>query len=161
VTGQPPAQFDPPRYGRVLVAVDGSRAAEFALRHAVAGAQQQRSRLTLVTVVPRPSLAVTAAGLSPDQLVAELDAEAGARLRTIAAGLPLNLSVSTVLRHGDPAQQILRLVGEEPFDLLVMGARGRGRTATALLGSVSAAVLHGSPVPVIVCHPPTDEPRCR
>jgi nucleotide-binding universal stress UspA family protein len=159
MTVQPPSAFEAPRYHRVLVAVDGSVAADFALRHAVAGALQQRSRLTLVTVVPRPSGAVTAAGLSVEQVAAELDAESGARLRATVAGLPRDLSVTSVLRHGDPAQQILTLLGEQPFDLLIMGARGRGRAASALLGSVSAAVLHRSPVPVIVCHPPAHERR--
>ena len=64
--------------------------------------------------------------------------------------------MTTVLRHGDPAEEILRLVGEEPVDLICMGARGRGRVTGALLGSVSTAVLHHSPVPVVVLHPPPE-----
>jgi nucleotide-binding universal stress UspA family protein len=59
-------------------------------------------------------------------------------------------------RHGDPAEEILRLVHEQPVDLICMGARGRGRVAGALLGSVSTAVLHHSPVPVVVVHPPPE-----
>ena len=61
--------------------------------------------------------------------------------------------VTTLVRHGSPADEILALLREEPFDLVWMGARGRGRVASALLGSVSAAVMHRSPVPVIVVHP--------
>ncbi len=53
------------------------------------------------------------------------------------------------------AEEILRVVREEPVDLICMGARGRGRVSGALLGSVSTAVLHHSPVPVVVLHPPT------
>lgn len=45
---------------------------------------------------------------------------------------------------------------EQPFDLLCLGARGRGRVTGAVLGSVSTAVLHHSPVPVVVLHPPRD-----
>jgi nucleotide-binding universal stress UspA family protein len=59
-----------------------------------------------------------------------------------------------VLRRGDPAEEILALMDEQPFDLLCLGARGRGRVTGALLGSVSSAVLHHSPVPVVVLHPP-------
>jgi nucleotide-binding universal stress UspA family protein len=64
--------------------------------------------------------------------------------------------VTSLLRRGDPAQEILRLVAEEPVDLICMGARGRGRVTGALLGSVSTAVLHHSPVPVVVIHPPPE-----
>ena len=71
----------------------------------------------------------------------------------MAAALPHDLSVTTLLRHGDPAEQILAVLAEQPFDLLCLGARGRGRVTGALLGSVSTAVLHHSSVPVVVLHP--------
>jgi nucleotide-binding universal stress UspA family protein len=64
--------------------------------------------------------------------------------------------VTTVLRHGDPSEEILRLAREQPADLICMGARCWGRVAGALLGSVSTAVLHHSPVPVVVLHPPPE-----
>jgi nucleotide-binding universal stress UspA family protein len=107
-----------------------------------------------VSVVPNPSPAVAAAGISPQQLTAEMENEADARLSKVTAALPRDLSVVTVIRHGDRAEEILRLAREQPVDLICMGARGRGRVTGALLGSVSTAVLHHSPVPVIVFHPP-------
>jgi universal stress protein A len=148
--------FERPRYPRILVALDETPAAAFALRHVVPYAIDQRSRLTLVSVVPQPSRAVMAAGVSPERLAEEMERQAGARLRRLAASLPRDLSVTTILRHGDPAEEILKLVGEQPVDLICMGARGRGRVTGALLGSVSAAVLHHSPVPVVVLHPPPE-----
>ena len=57
-------------------------------------------------------------------------------------------------RFGDPAEEILGLVRAHPVDIVCMGARGVGRVSGALLGSVSSAVLHNSPVPVVVLHPP-------
>jgi nucleotide-binding universal stress UspA family protein len=149
------AGFEWPRYPRVLVALDGSAAAAFALRHVVPYAVEQRSRLTLVRVVPRPPRAAAAAGVAR-QLATEMETEAATYLRQVAAALPQDLSVTTLLRHGDPAEEILALLQEQPFDLLCMGARGRGRIAGALLGSVSTAVLHHSTVPVAVLHPPGD-----
>jgi nucleotide-binding universal stress UspA family protein len=157
-TGLEETGFDWPRYPRILVAIDGSPAAAFALRHVVPYAVEQRSHLTLVRVVGRPPRAAAAAGVSR-QLAAEMETEAATHLRQVAASLPQNLSVTTRLRHGDPAEEILALLREQPFDLLCLGARGRGRVTGALLGSVSTAVLHHSPVPVVVLHPPRDAER--
>lgn len=149
-------RFEHPRYPRILVAVDDTPAAAFALRHVVPYALDQGSRLTLLTVVPDPPGSVAAAGISPQRVAEEMEAEADKHLRQVAATLPQDLPVTTVLRHGDPAEEILRLVREEPVDLICMGARGRGRVTGALLGSVSTAVLHHSPVPVVVLHPPPE-----
>lgn len=148
--------FEWPRYPRVLVALDETPAAAFALRHVVPYAVDQRSHLTLLTVVPDPPLAVAVAGVSPDTVAERMVADSERHLREVAASLPQDLSVTTVLRRGDPAEQILALVREQPFDLVCMGTRGRGRVSGALLGSVSSAVLHHSPVPVVVLHPPPE-----
>jgi nucleotide-binding universal stress UspA family protein len=149
-------QFDWPRYPRILVAIDDTPASAFALRHVVPYAVDQRSRLTLLSIVPNPPVAVAAAGVSPELLAEQMEAQADQHLRRLAASLPRDVSVTTLLRHGDPAEEILKLVDEEPVDLICMGARGRGRVTGALLGSVSTAVLHHSPVPVVVFHPPQE-----
>jgi nucleotide-binding universal stress UspA family protein len=143
-----------PLYPRILVAFDETPAAAFALRHVVPYADDQRSRLTLLTVVPAPPRMVVAAGMSPQRMAEEMEREADRHLREVTATLPHELSVTTILRHGDPAEEILALVRAQPVDLICMGARGRGRVSGALLGSVSSAVLHHSPVPVVVLHPP-------
>ena len=145
--------FEPPRYHRILVAFDDSPAARLAFRHAAGIAREQHALLTLLTVVPTPSSRVAAAGIAPSQLLADMQAEADARLRALASGVPGEVSLTTVLRQGDPAAEILAVLSDDSFDLLCMGARGRGWLATTVLGSVSAAVLHRSPTPVMVLHP--------
>jgi nucleotide-binding universal stress UspA family protein len=119
-------------------------------------AVDQHSRLTLLTVVPDPPRAVAAAGISPEAIAHEMETEAAEHLRRVTASLPQDLSVTTILRHGDPAHEILALADEQPVDLICLGARGRGRVSGALLGSVSTAVLHHSTVPVVVLHPPPE-----
>jgi universal stress protein A len=126
----------------------------FALRHVVPYAVDQHSRLTLMTVVPDPPRVIAVAGISPERIAREMETEAADHLRRVTASLPQDLSVTTILRHGDPAEEILALAAEQPIDLICLGARGRGRVTGALLGSVSTAVLHNSPVPVVVVHPP-------
>jgi nucleotide-binding universal stress UspA family protein len=152
-----PETFESPRYHRMLVALDSSEAAAFALRHAVGRAQEVHAQITIVSIVPRMPGIVARAGISPEQLAEEIDKEAADHLRSVAERIPRDVSVTTILRHGDPAEEILALLDEQPFDLLCMGARGRSRMASALLGSVSAAVLHRSKVPVVVFHPPREQ----
>jgi nucleotide-binding universal stress UspA family protein len=154
VVGPEGAGFEWPRYPRILVALDETPAAAFALRHAVPYAIDQRSQLTLLSVVPAPPRMVAAAGVSPQQIAEEMERDADRHLRRVTATLPRELSVTTILRHGDPAEEILAVVRAQPVDLVCMGARGRGRITGALLGSVSSAVLHHSPVPVVVLHAP-------
>lgn len=157
-TGAPSPDFERPRYPRILVAIDETPAAMFALRHVVPYAIDQHSRLTLLSVVPHPSSAAAVAGVSLHRLANAMEADAVKRLRELTRAMPQDISVTTLIRHGDPAEEILKLVEEEPIDLICMGARGHGRVTGALLGSVSTAVLHHSPVPVVVLHPPPDEP---
>src|SRR5918996_6454109 len=82
------AGFEWPRYPRILVAVDETPAATFALRHVVPYAVDQRSQLTLLTVVPDPPRALVAAGVSPQRLAEEMEAQATTRLRRLSATLP-------------------------------------------------------------------------
>ena len=51
---------------------------------------------------------------------------------------------------GHEAKQIIDFAQKKKFDLIVIGARGRGTIKQMLLGSVSNAVVHSSTVPVLV-----------
>ena len=51
---------------------------------------------------------------------------------------------------GDPVNEILALADSIDADLIVVGRRGRGTLASALLGSVSGAVLRDARRPVLV-----------
>jgi nucleotide-binding universal stress UspA family protein len=62
--------------------------------------------------------------------------------------------VMSVVVAGRADEVILERLREGNHDLLVMGTRGLGRVGSALLGSVSQAVLHRAEVPVLVVHAP-------
>jgi nucleotide-binding universal stress UspA family protein len=56
----------------------------------------------------------------------------------------------TQVRVGVPIDEILTAVEDTGADLLVLGARGAGDVAHALLGSVVDGALKRSPVPTLV-----------
>jgi nucleotide-binding universal stress UspA family protein len=51
---------------------------------------------------------------------------------------------------GHEAKNIIDFARKQRFDLIVMGAKGRGMIRRMLLGSVSNAVVHDSKVPVLI-----------
>ena len=51
---------------------------------------------------------------------------------------------------GHEAKEIVDFAQKNKFDLIVIGARGRGTIKQMLLGSVSNIIVHNSKVPVLV-----------
>ena len=76
-----------------------------------------------------------------DQLVAD----AKARCRDLGVQ-----TVTTFVRSGDYADEILDTADEEEADLVVIGSRGLGRIRQTILGSVSQKVLYEADQTVVV-----------
>ena len=70
--------------------------------------------------------------------------------RTAATLYSACASVKRINEIGNPARIILRTAESEKADLVVVGARGRGRLAEAVLGSVSHRVLLHGPCTTLV-----------
>jgi nucleotide-binding universal stress UspA family protein len=140
----------------ILVAVDGSEHGAAALRTAAQLAGEEHARLTVITAVPpAPAVAqLSAAGAAALADVAELMGDAGKQIRAQVDALPDDVSVTSIVVAGHAHEAILERLREGNHDLLVMGTRGLGRVGSALLGSVSQAVLHHAEVPVLVVHAP-------
>jgi nucleotide-binding universal stress UspA family protein len=134
-------------YRNILVAIDGSRAANAALEHAMSLARDQHARLTLMTVVP-PVAAVAAAGSA--QVVPLQEACFGDALDEAVASVPDDVGLLRILAHGKPAREIVQRVESGDYDLIVMGTHGRGRVGEAVVGSVSREVVHRSRTPVLL-----------
>jgi nucleotide-binding universal stress UspA family protein len=137
----------------ILVAIDDSAHAARALDEALDLARAQRSRLTIIAVASRPAwryMAGPYAGMMPTQEETDAVAE-----KTIAAARDRagdDIPVTTVVGRGSTAEAILARAREGDHDLIVMGSRGRGAAASAILGSVSHHVLHHGRVPVLIVH---------
>jgi nucleotide-binding universal stress UspA family protein len=138
-------------FHRLLVAFDGSTHAQAALAAAIALAQAGRGRLTVLAVAPAATLWWGVASEVPSDLGA-LDRSTEREFQTMldraVESIPPEVPVTKLLEHGTVAAAILAEAANH--DLIVMGSRGRGELRSLLLGSVSHAVLHASPVPVLV-----------
>jgi nucleotide-binding universal stress UspA family protein len=138
---------------RLLVPLDMSEPALRALDVALQwGAAQHGSaaELTVLHVIPRvydvKELAFDTAVIGP-----ELEREvAAARARV---GAPA-VHVRELVRWGDrPAEEIVRVAGEESSDLIVLATHGYGAIKRFLIGSVASGVARGAPCPVLLIPP--------
>ena len=135
-------------YRRILVAFDGSPQAERALAAAIDLAAANRARLSILTAIPRRSAVAMMAGAG--HLNYQLESEYDAMLRRAAAGVPDDVSVTTVLTRLPARAALLREARAGRFDLLVVGMRRHRTTHSRLAGRATRHVLHHSPIPVLV-----------
>lgn len=147
---------------RIMIAVDGSELALDAVRHGVALVRQGLlAQLILAHVQEEASLYELAT--RDADLIAAASVEAAQHLMAPAVALieAAGLTCETEVGLGEAAPTLVGMAEQCGCDLLLIGARGLGALRSALLGSVSLAVVHQSPVPVtIVKHPePPDLPE--
>lgn len=143
---------------RALLAFDSSSSANRALGLAGSLAWTAGSELRLVGVVPFVSdfalagapwvlpaaTPIARASLDPIE-------EARKNLQAAAARLERpGLSVTQVVLVGHPSEEILGEAAKFEAELIVVGSRGHGALANALLGSVAAALVDHAPCPVLV-----------
>lgn len=143
----------------VVVGVDDSDEARSALRWAADQARLRSARLRVVHAFqPRHLAGVFGiARLQPD---AEWRADALRWLVEVVneeIGNVPDLELEPLPSEGGPAAAVLAAAHDAA--LIVVGSRGRGTAGSALLGSVSSAVLRQAPCPVVVVPASTRAPR--
>jgi nucleotide-binding universal stress UspA family protein/nitrite reductase/ring-hydroxylating ferredoxin subunit len=119
-------------YRRVLIATDGSATADRAARKGFSLAKRLDAEVGLV-FVGHPKTG---------ELI----------LRdTIATNAPdAGIEAKTMIRDGDPAQEINQAAAQEDFDLVVVGNRGMTGARAALLGSIPLAVAQYAGADVLI-----------
>lgn len=143
---------------KILCPVDGSEESLEACRRAGRLAKENGAQVTLLHVVPLSFLqllnyrsTMLETDLLPSQLEECLNAQADAHLKAAqeACGCEARLDK----RLGHPAEVIVDVAGNDGYDLVVMGNRGLGGLSRLVLGSVSAHVVHHSPISVMIVKP--------
>lgn len=145
----------------ILLATDGSEPAGKALQLAADLAVARRAAVIVLHVLPREPMPealrafAAAEGIPLEEEVGRwheerrlgdaIAREAAARLR--AAGVA---EVETLVEEGAPAPAILAVARARAVDAIVLGSRGRGALAAALLGSVAQRVAQEAPCTCVI-----------
>jgi nucleotide-binding universal stress UspA family protein len=136
----------------ILHPTDFSESGKPALRLALRLARDLGARLILLHVAAPPVLFGELGMALPVPAMPKQDLdEERAQLKELAAASGAECRVV----EGAAAAEILRLAGEEPCDLIVLGTHGRGPLARLLVGSVTTEVLRHAPCPVLAVKPLT------
>lgn len=136
-------------FKRLLVAVDNSAQAAYAVDTAARLATQLGADVILTHICVLPSSSdPQIAFIAPDVYTLCMDA-GEALLNRMKARMPGSLHVTTDLREGDPAADILNAAQFFNVDLIIMGSHARGRVAQAMLGSVARGVMQKAACPVL------------
>jgi CBS domain-containing protein len=137
-------------FRRLLVAYDGSRGAEAALRLGIELAKASGAELATVAVEePLPRYAAT---------IGEVEAARAAiaahfhALTKHARDLALveGLEIDTLVRQGPEVDAILGVVREGRYDLLVLGGRGHRRILDRLVGSTAHSLARLAPCSILL-----------
>lgn len=142
---------------RILVPLDGSRLAEFALPAAASLARHLGARLTLLHVTERGARSsvhgerhLTDVAES-DRYLADIAARCG------AAGVEAETHVHPN-PEGNVAQSIVAHAADLDADLVVLATHGAGDARRVLFGSVAQQVLGRGSRPVLLVRPPESGP---
>lgn len=147
---------------RMLFATDGSAGSQTALEFVLALPYRPADRVEVLSVPVHQLIGTGFEGYGA--YVAEVMEAEIAEARRAAAEAVAQLharGIETGLRLADglPAEAILAAASAARADLIIVGSRGRGRIAGAILGSTARALARHSPIPVLVIRDRRDAPR--
>jgi nucleotide-binding universal stress UspA family protein len=147
----------PVLFKQILCPVDFSDPSMQALKYARSLAQEAAAHLTILHVLAydlptTPDLYDIAAEQSASLTEFRRQREDEARRRlgdALQDSVGPSGSVETLLVHGKPSREIIRLAAERQADVIVMGVQGRGAADLLLLGSTTNHVVRAATCPVL------------
>ena len=141
-------------FKRILVPLDGSSRAEYALPVAAHIARATGSSMHLLRVAALPidyGGGLAEAPLLMEQMIeTEMDVTTSYLKRVAAFPLLKDIQITTEAAFGLPAQYILARAQPGTTDLIVLCSHGRTGFARWALGSVAHTLVHESTIPTLI-----------
>ena len=135
---------------KILVAHDGSKSSDKALKKAVELTAVFKGPLTVLSVIPE--LYLTELQSADRNRISDSISE---QIKNVMEKIEKSMAgktteVRTVVRKGDPAEIIIETAQKMGVDLIVTGSHGKHGAKKFHLGSVSAKVVKYARCPVLV-----------
>lgn len=136
-------------WGRLLLASDGAGSSDNATEKALSLAADYGSQLTALAVVYTNDEFLALA----HEMINGLIEKALARLdELVQRGAKLGVTITPLVREGEPHEVIIQQAGEDKADLVIMGSHGRKGLSRLLMGSVTERTIGYAECPVLVVH---------
>jgi nucleotide-binding universal stress UspA family protein len=133
----------------ILLAYDGSKSSEKALKKTFKIAEKFDSAITIMTVAPELYLTEL---LEVDRkgILEKIRTDAEKTMQKIQKRARQLRTVKTVIKQGDAAEEILKTAKRIKADLIITGSHGRHGASKFLLGSVSAKIIDHAHCAVLI-----------
>ncbi|MDR7236512.1 universal stress protein [Neobacillus drentensis] len=138
-------------FNRILVAIDGSKMSEKALKSAFNFAKERYSKIGLIHVDKNINISNGMPIATIDKVYSEQRNKGMDLLdRAVSFAAQEGIEIETHYVMGEPAIQIVKKAEEGNYQLIIMGSRGLGNIKGLMLGSVSQKVSQLSHCPVLI-----------
>lgn len=140
------------RTGQILWPTDFSETAAHALRYAIEMANLYHVGLKILHVVEQPmgDENFMILSITPEELAKSMEDAAAAKMQALLAGLKTELPITTLIRRGDPIDEILDEAQEKDIGMVVIASHGRTGLSHFLHANVAEAVANKAACPVLV-----------
>jgi nucleotide-binding universal stress UspA family protein len=141
---------------KLMVAVAFSKYTEGLLRYAVRLANRMNADLVVANIINQRDVSavrrIADMGYEVDgeHYVSDIRKEREDALAKLISGCGFPADrVKTVIKVGNPVDQLLKIIVSEDVDLVLMGVKGRTDLEYAFIGSVADKLFRRSPVTVV------------
>lgn len=153
-----------PKFGTILVPIDGSELSLSAAFKALEFARRMDARVVVFHSIPSYQYPIYVGGI-PFEYPSEADYETQCRAMAqryldLVSGLGADMGVSVGTRlefNPDPVQGILDAARQEDCSLIYLGAHGRSGVSPLFLGNVAHKILTLAQIPVLLDRPTPEE----
>ena len=136
-------------FKRILVAVDLSQAASWAVNVARSMADEMKAEVLLVHVMNKLAAEPNGGAVTRAKLALNLKRKGRALLRRTHARFSPGVKVSELLREGSPADEIIASAVDWDAQLIIIGAFSSRRLAHLMLGGTAETVARMAQCPVV------------
>lgn len=134
-------------FTKILVPFDNSENSKRALKKAVTLARLSKGTITLVHVISYQGAIAKIVQPYKGKIISHVkNFLKEAKHLAIKEGVLVNQKVL----YGSTSKEILNLINQKKYDIVVMGRRGTTKITGPSIGSVSNALVQGSKIPVLI-----------